>query len=235
MKEKLNTKRLMLLFIAPILLSMCLSVIVYSETNEKYECYSLESTGLLVEIEITTLAWPGENINITIRAEATQANIHIHYIHVNVSSLKENRDETLLNGTEFLVDTHLNLGEFDETSYEVFIPEDTLPGLLYGKVEYSWSIENDESKFDKLKAFPATYIQNKPYEDLRQDYEALNSFCNDLQANYTDLQEKYKQLESNQIGENNATGLMYLFLVTTGVFAVTTTLLLIKRPKTTTW
>lgn len=219
-----------------------MSAPVYSETDEKYKCYSLDSLGLLVEIETSALAWPEENINITIRAEATQANIHIYYIQVNIFSLKENRDETLLDNTAFIEDTHLNLGEFNETSYEVLIPKDTLPGLLYGEVEYSWSIEGDPSVFDKLKAFPATYIQNKPYEELRQAYDSLNSFCDDLQANYTsleanhtDLQQKYQQSEDQQIGENNSTGLMYIFIITTGIFVATTILLMIRRPKTTTW
>jgi len=239
----LNTKRLVSLLIATVILTtICVSAPIYSETYEKYKCYSLDSLGLLVEIETSALAWPEENINITIRAEATQANIHIHYIQVNIFSLKESRDETLLNNTAFLEDAHLNLGEFNETSYEVLIPKDTLPGLLYGEVDYSWSIEGDPSVFDKLKAFAATYIQNKPYEELRQDYEALNSFCNDLQtnhtaleANYTELQQKYQQLEGQQIGENNSTGLMYIFIITTGIFVASTILLMIRRPKTTTW
>lgn len=231
-----------MLITTSILLSISISAIAYPETNENYKCYSLERSGLLVEIEVTSLVWPGENITITIKAVATQANIHIHYIHVNVSSLKENRSETLLSSIIFLKDIHFNLGESNEAAYKVLIPEDTLPGLLYGEVKYKWSIEGDDNLVEELNVFPATYIQNKPYEDLRQNYEALNSYCNDLQsnytsleANYTDLQEKYQQLVGNQIAQDNATGLMYLFLITTAIFVVTTILLMVKRPNATTW
>lgn len=239
----MNAKRLTPLLIMIVILSgISMSAIAHSENNEMCKCYSRERSGLLVEIEVTALAWPGNNVTISIKAVATQANIHIRYIHINVSSLKENRSKTLLNSTAFLVDQHLNLGELEETSYEVFIHNDTLPGLLYGEVEYGWSIEGDEYVLKELNTFPATYIQNKPYEDLRQAYDSLNNFCNDLQgnytsleANYTDLQQKYQELSGNQIAQNNSTGLMYLFIITTAIFVVTTILLLVKRPKTATW
>lgn len=229
---------MIILFVATINLSAS----GYAETNVDYKYYSLDSRGLLVEIEATGLAWPGENVNISIRAEATQANVHLYYINVKISSLKENRSEALLDSATFFEDAHLKLGEFEETSYKILVPNNTLPGLLYGEVEYKWSIEGDESAFDKLEAFPATYIQNKPYEEMRQSYEALNSFLNDLQANYTsleanytNLQKEYQQLAANRTAQDNSTGLMYLFIITTGIFVVTTILLLAKRPKTTTW
>ncbi len=224
-----------LVITALILINASLTTIAHSETAGTFRCYSFERLGLLIEVEVTGVVWPRENITVSIKAVATQANIHIRFVHVNVSSLKESRNKTLLSSTSFFEDTHLSLGSSRETSYIVSVPEDTLPGLLYGEVWYKWSVEGDNDVSNELNAFPATYIQNKPYEDLRQDYEALNSFFNDLQANYTDLDEKYQQLAGGQIAQNNATGLMYLFLITTGIFVVTTILLLIRRPKTTTW
>ncbi len=240
----MNIRRLASLSTAIIILfvSINLSTIGYSETNADYKCYSVDSRGLLVEIEASAFAWPEENVNITVRAEATHADVYIYYINVNISSLEENRSETLLGSATFFEDVHLERGEFEVTSYKKLVPTNSLPGSLYGEVEYRWSIEGDESTFDKLEAFPATYIQNKPYEELRQNYEALNSFLNDLQsnytsleANYTDLQKEYQQLADNRTAQNNSTGLMYLFIITTGIFIVTTILLLAKRPKTTTW
>jgi len=219
-----------------------LSAIAYAEDSEKYKCYSHEFNGLLVQIEATVSVWPGNNINMTIRAEATQANIHIRRIHMNVSSLEKGRHKTLLNSTTFLEDVHLNLLKFEETSYAVLIPGDTSPGWLYGEVQYSWSIEGDEYLSDEFDGFPTSYVLNKPYEDLRQDFEELNNFLYDLhanftslKANYTDLQEEHLRLVGSQIAQNNATGLMYLFLATTGIFVLTTILLMAKRPKAATW
>jgi hypothetical protein len=218
--------------------SMNSVAIVYSETDTTFVCFSRERLGLLVQIAVTAIAWPGESANVTINATATQANVYIRYIHVNVSSLKENRNETLLNSTSFLEDAHLRLGDSNQTSYGMLIPEDSLPGLLYGEVAYVWSIEDDDNVEEEVNAFPATYVQNKPYQDLLEDYEALNNSRNVLQenytsleANYTELQQKYQTLADSQTAQDNATGLMYVFLITTAIFVVTTVLLLAKRPK----
>jgi hypothetical protein len=222
--------------------SMNSVAVAYSETDTTFVCFSRERLGLLVQIEVTAIAWPGESANVTINATATQANVHIRYIHVNVSSLKENRSETLLNSTSLLEDAHLRLGDSNQTSYEMLIPEDSLPGLLYGEVAYAWSIEGDDNVEQEVNAFPATYVQNKPYQDLLEDYKALNTSRDILQenytsleANYTDLQQKYQTLADSQTAQDHATGLMYVFLITTAIFVVTTILLLAKRPKAPTW
>lgn len=232
----------LLLITALILASMNSVAVAYSETDTTFECFSRERLGLLVQIEVTAIAWPGERVNVTVNATATQANVHISYVHVNVSSLKENRSETLLSNNSFLDDTHLRLGDSNQTSYGMLIPEDSLPGLLYGEVEYAWSIEGDDNVEKEVNAFPATYIQNKPYQDLLEDYVALNNSRDALQenytsleANYTDLQQKYQMLADSQTAQDNATGLMYIFLITTAIFVVTTILLLAKRPKAPTW
>ena len=225
-----------------ILAALSLTSNAYSQTNERCNCFSLERSGLLVEIDATSLAWPGENITIFLKIIATQANIHIRFIHIEIFSLGNNRSETPLDNSSFLTDYHLGMNTTKTISYKILVPTDTLPGLLYGKVEYRWSIEGDVNLLEELNYFPATYIQNKPYEDLRQNYEALNSLFNDLmddyarlEGNLTDLQQKFIQLQNEQIEESNATNLMYLFLVTTGVFIVTTILLMTKRPRASSW
>lgn len=218
------------------------AAVVHSETDTTFECFSRERLGLLVQIEVTAIAWPGESASVTINATATQANVHIGYLHINISSLKENRSETLLSSDSFLEDVHLGLGDSNQTSYGVLIPEDSLPGLLYGELEYAWSIEGDDSVEKEANVFPATYIQNKPYQDLLENYEALSNSRDALQknytsleANYTDLQQSYQTLADGQTAQDNATGLMYIFLITTAIFVATTILLLARRPKAPTW
>lgn len=224
------------------LVSVRLSTVAYSETEERQLSYSLNRGGLLIEIEAPIQAWPGEKLNITMRAEAS-TEIHIDFIYADISCLKENLTEILLNSIRFLENFDISQKETYEEHYEVVIPNDALPGLIYGTLRYKWYIEGDiPTHVEDVQTFQVTFVQNKAYEELRQDYEALNSSYTSLESNYTslwanysDLLEKYQQLESNQIGENNATGLMYLFIITTGIFVVTTILLLIRRPKTTTW
>ncbi len=206
--------------------------------------YTLDYGGLRVEVEGPAIAWPGDEINITVRVQAS-ARIHIDFVSMNISSLKTNREEVPLIGTmSFLNDVDLNPEATNQTSYEVNVPDDALPGLIYGMVWYSWHIKGSVPDPHVMlpKAFPATFIENKPYIELKEEFDDLNSSHCDLltnytllDANYTDLQERFQQLENAQIGESNATGLMYLFLITTGIFVVTTLILMIRRPKPTTW
>ena len=110
----------------------------------------------------------------------------------------------------------------------MLIPEDSLPGLLYGQVEYVWSIEGDERVEKEADVFLATYVENKPYRDLLEDYTRM-------EANYTDLKKEYQTLANGRTAQDGATGLMYVFFITTAIFVVTTILLLLKRPKAPTW
>lgn len=238
----MNTRRLIPLLITTVILaSISISATVYSETEER-QVYSFTQGGLVIEIESPIQAWPGDRLNVTIKVKAV-AEIHIDFINASISCLTENLTETSIKYIDFVKDFDFSSGQTYEQRYEVVVPEDALSGLIYGKFRYSWYIKGDIPTYvDNVHAFQITFIQNKAYEDLRQAYDSLNSFCNDLQANYTsleanytDLQQKYQELAGNQIAQNNSTGLMYLFVITTAIFVVTTILLLIKRPKTTTW
>jgi hypothetical protein len=216
----------------------------YSEEAENRVFYSLDYGGLLIEVEAPVIAWPGDDVNVTLRAEAS-AKIHIVSIELNVSSLREGREEVpLLRNATFLGSVDLNPGMLNETTFTATIPGGALPGLIYGKVAYTWQIRGTTpATLDILpQAFPATFIENEPYIRLKEDFDLVNSAYNSLQANYTSLNATYtglllenESLKSDQIEESNATSLMYLFLVTTGVFVITTILLLAKRPQTTTW
>jgi hypothetical protein len=200
-----------------------------------FECFSREGSGLLVRIQTAALAWPGDNVTITVNATATHADIHIRSVHVRILSLKENRSETVLGALSLPENTLINLGGSAQVSHTVSIPENSVPGLLYGEVDYAWSIAGDDDLFDEAATFPATYVQNKPYQDLLEDYAVLQAFADDLQSNYTDLQAQYQTLADNHVAETNATGLMYVFLITTAIFVVTTILLLVTHPKTSTY
>ena len=224
-----------------ILTTICVSAPVFSETEER-QVYSFTQGGLLIEIESPIQAWPGDRINITIRVNAS-AEIYVNFINANISCLTENLTETSIKYIDFLENFDFSSGQTYEQHYEVVVPVDALPGLIYGELLYSWYIKGTIlTNVDNVHGFQVTFIQNKAYEDLRQAYDSLNSFRDDLQTNYTsleanhtDLQQKYQQLEGQQIGENNSTGLMYIFIITTGIFVVTTILLIVRRPKTTTW
>ncbi|UCB61484.1 MAG: hypothetical protein JSW72_05435 [Candidatus Bathyarchaeota archaeon] len=218
-------------------LSVC--TIAYSQAEERRVWHSLDWGVFLIEITAPVQAWPGDPLNITIMSKAS-TEIHVEFIRASLSCLKENLTETPIGTIDFLKNATFSPEETSKQHYEVTLPKDALPGLIYGKLQYSWYIQGDiQTSFEDVEAFRVTFVQNKAYEELRQAYDALNSFAEDLQANYTSLEanytdflQQYQQLADTQIMQNNATGLMYLFIVTTGVFVVTTILLMVRRPKT---
>lgn len=208
-----------------------------SDTVETQTCYTLDYGGLLVEVEAPVTAWPGEVINVTVRTKAS-AKIHVDFINVNFSCLRGNLEKVpLLSTMTTLRNVDLDSGSLNEMRYRLEISDDALPGLIYGMVWYDWYIEGNIPDHHQIfpKAFPATFIENEAYIELKEDYDTLESSYTTLESNYTDLQEQYHELESEIAMENNATSLMYLFLISTGIFAVTTTLLMIRRPKSTSW
>lgn len=208
-----------------------------TDTVETPTCYKSDYGCLLVEVEAPATAWPGDTINVTVRAGAS-AKIHIDFINVNFSCLRGNLEKVpLLSTTTTLENVDLDTGSLNETCYKLEIPDDALPGLIYGVVWYDWYIEGTHPAHMQIfpQAFPATFIENEVYIELKADYDILESSYTTLESNYTDLQEEYHELESKIGGENNATNLMYLFLITTGIFVVTSILLMIRRPKSTSW
>jgi hypothetical protein len=105
--------------------------------------------------------------------------------------------------------------------------------MIYGVIWYEWyikgSIPDEHQVFPK--AFPATFVEDKAYIELQEDYDGLEGAYTSLVANHSLLQERYVELESQVTGERSTTSLMYLFLITTGIFVVTTILLIIRQPR----
>ena len=206
-----------------------------SDSSEMLTCYTLDFGGLLVEVKAPTIAWPGDIINITVYTQVS-ANIHMNFINVNFSCLGGNLTKVpLLNTTSTLTNVDLDVGFINETNYKILIPNNTLPGMIYGVIWYDWYIRGSVPDNHQIlpKAFPATFIENKVYIELKKDYEELENYYTSLISNYSDLQERYQELQKSVTGESNATSLMYLFLITTGIFVATTILLMVKQPKST--
>ena len=107
--------------------------------------------------------------------------------------------------------------------YEISIPAEISPGLTYGSISYEWTCWGMSLKVSPT-GFPVTYVRNKEYEELRDDYQALNLTYWSLQGNYTELESQY----SGELGSTR--NVMYILIVTT-VVSVASVFFLIRRPK----
>lgn len=236
--ENMKTKRAsILMLIGFFLITISLAGIEMSDAAEVQKCYTLDYGGLLIEVEAPTSAWPGDTINITVSVKAS-AEIHVDFINVNFSCQREGLEKVpLLSTTTTLKNIDLTSESLNETRYELEIPDDALPGLIYGMIWYDWYIKGNIPSPHQIfpTAFSTTFIENEAYIELKEDFDNLESSYITLESNYTDLQERYHMLESKITEENSATNLVYLFLITTGIFVVTTILLIIRRPKSSSW
>jgi len=214
---KMNFKKVVVLSLSlsTLLLTLTYSAVVKATPEERRTVYEMDSLGLKLSIIAPYFAYPGENINVTVTAEASDG-IDIEYIHISIRGLTNETEEI----SPPLKDIHITTMPY-QANHTITIPNETAPGLLYGIINWgklSLQFPGGELTITPPPAgFVVTYVKNMELEELQAAYD-------ELLANYTKLK--------NYKGELGATrNLMYIFVATTIVSAVTAFLLLIRRPK----
>jgi len=204
--------------IVPLILSMLLLTLTYvafvRAIPQEKRTYRLEYAGLTVNIEAPYQVYPGENITVTVRAEAPRGEIYVEYIHVEICGLKNETDEISLRNIIHLEKSPLIDPHQDD--YVVIIPNYTSPGLTYGILSCKWEFMGAPEKIPPT-GFILTYVKSLELEELQAAYDSLL-------ANYTKLKNYKSELGSTR-------NLMYIFVATTVVSAATAFILLIRRPK----
>jgi hypothetical protein len=104
-----------------------------------------------------------------------------------------------------LQNVDLSHGVVEDQYFDVDIPDDVDPGLVYSQTSCSWKVQRESSWQDQLNdgVFRVTYLRNKTYEDLQvaynqllADHNSLVSSYNTLQTDYDSLQTKYNNLQT---------------------------------------
>jgi len=202
--------------IAPLILSMLLLTLTYvtfvRAIPQKKRI--LEYAGLTVDIEAPDQVYPGGNITVTLSAEAPRGEIYVEYICVEIYGLKNETEEILLKNIPHLENSPLT--DPYQNDYLVIIPNYTSPGLIYGILKCKWELMDTTLKIPPT-GFVLTHVKSLELEELQAAYD-------ELLANYTKL-ENYK----SELGSTR--NLMYIFVATTVVSAITAFVLLLRRPK----
>ena len=215
--------------ILPLILSMLLfsivsSALLGSTPGEIWTVYDLEYAGLRVRIEAPRQVDPGENITVTIRAEAPLDDVYVDYIYVDIYALKNETNEIPLETIAHLEASKLALHEMHKVDYIITIPNDTSAGLTYGIIQCKWEFQNAPEKIPPA-GFVLTYVRNSELDQLRAEYD-------ELMANYTSLLGNYTELDSKYAGElGGARNLMYVFVSTTIIAVGTVLFLILRKPK----
>jgi len=193
--------------------------------EERRPVYSMEYfLGLRVSIVAPYLASPGENITVTVRVEVS-GNTQVEFIYINIYGLENQTEEISLANISMLAP--VAPGEKD---YIVTISNDTSPGLIYGKIEWKWTHEG-ATITPPPAGFVVTYVRNVELEELQAAYDELNATYYELNATYNSLLANHTKLKNYESELGATRNLMYIFVATTVVSAVTAMVLLIRGPK----
>lgn len=216
----MKLKKVGIMTLCVFILVLIFSVIVKAETEEEKNAYRIEYGGLKVNISAPVQVYPGENINVTVIAEAV-TQINVKYIHIMIYGVTNATTEFTLANITHLENSILDL---HEATYNVSIPDNLSPGLTYGVISCEWDFMGAPQKIPS-SGFSMTYIKNIALEHLQTEYEELSTKHQTILQNYTELESEFQE----EVGSTR--NLAYVFIATTAVAIITVIVLLIRKPK----
>lgn len=171
MKMKAIVELILLVF--P-LISLFFNPIVWAV--EERTVLSRSYVGLGVEVYAPFQCYPGENITVKVRIEALE---NVKNVSVTLFLWGSKFEGANPWSTSFTV---LDIADFPngtikEEAYNITIPSDIDPGLMYGLLSLDWSIYRAslwERQWDKA-SFRTTYVRNRNYENLQESYIQLEN------------------------------------------------------------
>jgi hypothetical protein len=205
-----------------LLLTQAFSGICSADPQETVTAYPLNYGGLKIAITGPVQARPGNNITVTVKTSASDVQqIHINYITLQLYGVVNVTEKVPLTEIDHLNDVPLSVHEIH---YNITIPGDIAPGLIYGEVSCNWKALG--VSFEILDSgFVLTYIEDLALEQLQAEYD-------ELWDTHEDILEEYNQLKSETSGDSDSTrNLMWVFVATTIVASITVVVLLMRKPK----
>ena len=205
-----------------LLLTLSFSGICSADSQETVTASPLTYGGLQITITGPIQARPGNNITVTVKTSASDVQqIHINYITLQLYGVVNVTEKVPLTEIDHLNDVPLSVHEIH---YNITIPKDIAPGLIYGQVSCNWKALG--VSFEILDSgFVLTYIEDIALEQLQAEYDEL---CD----THEEILEEFNQLKSETGGDSDSTrNLMWVFVATTIVASITVVVLLMRKPK----
>lgn len=202
----------------------------------------------LISISLESMSeelYPNDILTLETRIEA-KTNVYFSHLTLNVYGVKEVEGEFIsdvIGNITVLSGIGLARGAVRAEEFELTIPEDTLPGLLYSVVSAVFAEGEELDGWVVIKTpetclyddFTLVYVKNKPFENLQEDYNELLNKFNNLNSTYDQLQLNYNSLESDhaslQSGYHNTRNLVYIFMATTIILIAITVYFAKRKPK----
>ena len=177
------------------LLFLAFSSVAAAEVRLAWE---FKYKGLYIMCYAPYQAYPGDTITIRLRVEALQdlrdTNITLWIFGSKALGYG--------NWTKRIVavdNVDLSSGVLRDESYDVRIPPDADPGLIFNRIDCELKIIEQYvwTKSSYVGVYEVTYLRNKPFEDLQIAYNELSNKYNKLQADYSDLSSKLSSLQAS--------------------------------------
>lgn len=201
------------------LLILVFSGVGKSAPEETKNVYHIDYGGLTIDISAPIQAYPGENISINVTTQAV-TQIDIDYIYIRICGRVNATTEVTLTNITHIEGSSLT---FHETQYDIAIPDNFSPGVLYGFISCEWDFMGCPEKIPS-SGFALTYIKNVALEQLQAEYDELN-------ATYQSVAQENTEMKSGSNDVDSTRNLMYIFIATTVVASITVFVLLLRKPK----
>jgi len=209
-------KSVIWLLLSTFVLSLAFGFVAKADTQLVWSSPD-EWEGIDVEIYAPYQAYPGDNITMRVRVGATE-NLNDTYVTVKIYGSKSEGYGNWTTYVHVLSGEDLLVGAVIDQNFTLNVPSDVSSGSIYGHIYCLWNIVSPVPRgHSQEDSFEVTYLKNKAFEELQAQFEELN-------ASYYELK-NYK----NELGATR--NLMYIFVATTIVSAVTAFILLIRGPK----
>ena len=218
------------ILLSTFLISLAFGFVVKAETQLVWSSPD-EWKGIDVKIYAPSQAYPGDNITIRVKVGATK-NLNDTYVTVRIYGSKSEGYGGWTTYVYVLSGENLAVGAAIDQNLTLNIPSDVSPGSIYGHIYCLWNIILPVPRgYSWEDSFEVTYLKSKEFEELKGQFEELNASYYELNATYNSLRANYTGLENYESELGATRNLMYIFVATTVVSAITAFVLLLRRPK----
>jgi len=151
-----------------------------------------------IDVYFPTQAYPGESVSIRVRVEALE-DLQDVDITIWVYGSKYRGYDSWSTRLGIISNRDLSSGVVRDENYTLMFPSDASPGLTYAIIYihykyYSWPAWHD--RYDDY-TFQMTYLKDKAYEDLLDDYHDLLNEYNQYKATHSHSNFEYDINEYN--------------------------------------
>lgn len=156
--------------------------------------------GISIMIDATAETVPGGNMTVAIWVNCTATGVKVEQLNVTVYGFVGGKEKTPLATIDVMENRTLAFNSVSERNFTLIVPDDVW-GATYVDLHLKYFIYS--SGFEYNPSFPLTIVRNIYYEQLKEDFNNLNSSFIQLNTTYWQLEANYSQLSTSYSQLNN--------------------------------